>query len=111
MKPKLLFICTSNITRSVTAEAIAKRAGYEAKSAGTALHAAKRVTQELIDWADMIFVMNEQAEKHLSFLKEHFDLQGKEVIDLNVGGYLYAQPNSQALVEDLTKGLQKYLTL
>jgi predicted protein tyrosine phosphatase len=31
--------------------------GYEVKSAGTELSARTPVTQEHIDWADMIFVM------------------------------------------------------
>jgi len=44
--------------RSLTAEKMYDGfPGYEVKSAGTELSARTPVTQEHIDWADMIFVM------------------------------------------------------
>jgi predicted protein tyrosine phosphatase len=108
---KILFICTSNLTRSVTGEAIAKRAGYAAKSAGTAPHAKVRVSQELIDWADKIFVMCERTDRHLTFLKENFNLTGKQVIDLDLPDFIYTAAHAPDLVADLTKRLEEHLTL
>ena len=57
---------------------------YEAKSAGTHLFAEHRLTQELIDWADKIFVMSELEDGHLTFLETDFDLKGKPVHDLDI---------------------------
>jgi len=55
---RLLFICSENRMRSLTAEKMYDGfPGYEVKSAGTELSARTPVTQEHIDWADMIFVM------------------------------------------------------
>ena len=85
MKKKLLFICTNNVYRSPTAEELFKDSEqYEAKSAGTYPTAAKRVTQELVDWADIIFVMSENEEGHLTFLKNNFTIEGKVVYDLDI---------------------------
>lgn len=111
MKPKLLFICTSNLTRSVTGEAIARRAGYEAKSAGTAPHAVVRVSQELIDWADTIIVACERTDRHLTYLKEHFNLIGKQVFDLDLADFMYDTPHAPDLVAEITTRLKKYITL
>lgn len=54
----VLFICTANYYRSVTAENIfKKRVSLNVKSAGTHPLAEKVVKREMIDWADKIFVM------------------------------------------------------
>jgi len=84
-KTKLLFICTGNQDRSPTAEDLFRRSqDHEARSAGTSSFAVQRVTQELIDWADKIFVMSELEDRHLSFLKANFKLKGKAVYDLEI---------------------------
>ena len=83
----ILFVCTANISRSpVAAGLFANSAYYEAKSAGTspAKNPAIKtvpVTQELIDWADQIFVME---EIHLKFLRDNFKVDGKHVQVMNV---------------------------
>ena len=82
-KTKLLFICTGNRDRSpMAADLFRNSKRYEARSAGTHLFAVQRVTQELIDWADKIFVMSEVEDGHLTFLTTHFKLQDKMVCDL-----------------------------
>lgn len=59
----LLFICSRNRLRSPTAEAVFGRyPGIKALSAGTSPDADNPVCADLIDWADIIFVM-EMAHK------------------------------------------------
>jgi len=74
MKKHLLFICSSNIDRSPAAEALFENSDeYKAKSAGVGLfcNEEKRVTEELVDWADEIFVMDERVQGHkILLLKE-----------------------------------------
>ena len=109
---KLLFICTSNMTRSPTCEDILRGSTlYETKSAGTAPHAVVRVTQEMIDWADTVFVMSERTDKHLTYLKEHFELGNKEVIDLDFPDFIYDTRGEPKLVAALREKLAQYLTL
>ncbi len=55
---KVLFVCSGNIDRSPIAEDLLKsRKGYEVKSAGILPTAPTVISEELIDWADQIFVM------------------------------------------------------
>jgi len=61
MVVRVLFICTGNMDRSPTAERLLNdREGFEVTSAGTWIHAKRRITKNLIDWADAIFVMEEK---------------------------------------------------
>jgi predicted protein tyrosine phosphatase len=53
-----LFVCSGNIDRSPTAEALLRgKKGFEVRSAGTLVYAPNVVSKGLIEWADVIFVM------------------------------------------------------
>jgi predicted protein tyrosine phosphatase len=81
----LLFICTGNVNRSPTAESLFLNSRfYEAKSAGTDQNAAVKVSQDLIDWADVVFVMSEKEDGHLTFLENNFSLRNKPAYDLEI---------------------------
>jgi predicted protein tyrosine phosphatase len=54
----LLFVCSANIDRSPTGEAIYKNdRRFSVKSAGTSRYARRRISKELLEWADLILVM------------------------------------------------------
>lgn len=94
--------------RSPTAESLFEHSkDYEAKSAGIHPHAVRKVNQELINWADIIFVMSEKHDGHLSFLKQNFDLSGKKVYDLDIPD-VYKKGDSD-LVKLLKKKIFRYL--
>lgn len=114
-KKKLLFICTYNISRSRTGEDLfASSTEYEAKSAGIKFHSNGNqvVSQELIDWADIIVAMNETvrggAESkpcgHFSFLEKNFNLAGKTVSVFNIpDNYGRGDPYLIKLIKDKLK--------
>lgn len=82
---RLLFLCTANSERSPTAENMFRNSRkFEAKSAGVHPAAFRVVDQNLVDWADMIFVMSEREDGHLTLLKQHADISHKQVFDLNI---------------------------
>ncbi len=55
---KVLFICSANRDRSPTAEQVFRDVpGWVVKSAGTESYAEKQMTEEMLGWADRIFVM------------------------------------------------------
>jgi predicted protein tyrosine phosphatase len=57
---RVLFICRLNRHRSATAERIfSKRPDLEVRSAGTADDALVRVNARMLEWADLIFIMDE----------------------------------------------------
>ena len=82
--PRLLFICSQNRLRSPTAEQIfAAYPNTETASAGTENDAEVPVTAELIEWADIIFVMETTHRNKLSKkFRQH--LKGKRIVCLNI---------------------------
>ncbi|WP_119275251.1 low molecular weight protein tyrosine phosphatase family protein [Taklimakanibacter deserti] len=72
---KILFVCSQNRLRSPTAEQIfSKRRDIEVDSAGTNNDADQPLTAELVEWADIIFVME---KAHRRKLQQRFRLQLK----------------------------------
>jgi len=81
---KLLFVCSQNKRRSLTAEKIFDGYnGHEARSAGTESNARIKVTSGLLGWADVIFCME---KKHLRRIKERYSdmVTNKKVICLYI---------------------------
>jgi predicted protein tyrosine phosphatase len=101
----LLFICSKNQWRSPTAELLFKNhPEHFARSAGTSSKARIRVNQKLLDWADMVFVME---TKHRDLLKQQFLVIGKQLIVLDIeDNYKFGDVE---LVEILKHSLSPYL--
>ena len=103
---KILFVCTENKLRSRTAEAILKGSEHEVRSAGISKSAVQQVTKELLEWADIIFVME---KSHRNTIHKRFpDLyQRKKIECLYIPDeYDYMDPG---LVLVLKKKLKGYL--
>jgi predicted protein tyrosine phosphatase len=104
---KLLFVCGHNLNRSLTAERIYRGLpGYETKSAGLRPEARVKISQDLIEWADMVFVMELE---HAQALRRDFKkaLARKRLICLDVPdtyGYMGLQ-----LVKVLKDSLRHYV--
>jgi predicted protein tyrosine phosphatase len=98
---KLLFLCSQNRLRSPTAEAIfCEYEGLEVESAGLDHSAEVPVSTEMIEWADMIFVMEKSHKNKLGKNFQRF-LKGKRVICLDIPDeYEYMEPD---LIELLKK--------
>ncbi|HEK9100993.1 low molecular weight protein arginine phosphatase [Bacillus pfraonensis] len=98
---RVLFVCTGNTCRSPMAEALLRHYGkgnFEAKSAGVfanpgsdaslyaknalaekgikAAHASQQITEELLEWADMVLTMT---ESHKQLVIGHYPSAGKKV--------------------------------
>ena len=106
---KVLFVCSQNQLRSPTAEAVfAGQPGLEVLSAGTNTDAANPICADLIDWADIIFVMEETHRKKLNKMFGSL-LREKRLIVLGIPDqYRYMDPD---LVEILRKRVPKHLAL
>jgi predicted protein tyrosine phosphatase len=107
--PKLLFVCSRNKIRSLTAEKLFEGIPlYQARSVGTQPGARIVVTEGHIGWADVIFCME---KSHVSRLRMKFPeaLESKEVICLHIpDDYEYLAPE---LIEELRARLSPYVTL
>ena len=81
---KLLFVCSQNRLRSPTAEAVfSEYEGVEAIGAGTNADAETPVSGDLIEWADVIFVM-EQTHKNKVSAQYRALLKGKRIVVLDI---------------------------
>jgi predicted protein tyrosine phosphatase len=97
---RLLFICSQNKLRSPTAEVVfSQYEGIEALSAGTNNDADTPVTADLIDWADIIFVM-EKAHRNRISRKFNAWLRDKRVVVLGIpDDYEFMDPGLVRLLE------------
>jgi predicted protein tyrosine phosphatase len=104
----VLFICTYNQVRSCTAESLLKSSpGYNVMSAGTSSSAQVTLTPSHLEWADMIFVMEEE---HLHQLERIADglLENKTVINLDVS---FAASQSRDLTTLIKNRLAEHFTV
>lgn len=103
----ILFLCSRNQWRSPTAERIYKNhPNINVKSAGTEPSARIKVNAKMIDWADIIFVME---KKHKQRIKEKFSeaTSQKQIIVLDIpDDYQFIDPE---LVEEIETKVGGYL--
>jgi predicted protein tyrosine phosphatase len=106
---KILFICSQNRWRSLTAERMFEGfSGYSVRSAGTELGARIRVTEGHIGWANIIFVME---KRHIERLRSKFSeaVAGKKIICLHIpDDYQYMDPE---LIEILKAKLSGHVAV
>lgn len=104
---RVLFVCEGNLHRSPTAERLySKTSGVEARSAGLSPLARVQVTDELIAWADVIFVMEARLRR---LLRRRFTgaMEGKVLVCLKIpDDFQYQQPE---LIDVLTERLTPHL--
>ncbi|SDX61980.1 low molecular weight protein tyrosine phosphatase family protein [Hymenobacter psychrophilus] len=106
---KLLFICSQNRWRSLTAERLFEQhPNCEARSAGTEPGARVRVTAGHLGWADVVLVME---RRHTDILRQKFgpELEGKRVINLRIPDKF--QLMSPLLVDLLRERLREHLAV
>ena len=84
MVKRVLFVCTQNRLRSPTAQQVfSNREGFEVASAGTDPAAATPVSPELLEWADVIFVM-ERAHRNRLMKRFRLQLKSKRLVCLDI---------------------------
>jgi predicted protein tyrosine phosphatase len=103
----LLFVCSRNKWRSLTAEKVfSRQPGIDVKSAGTEPSARIKVTVQLLSWADIILVMEKE---HKVKLCERFPdiIRDKELYVLDIPDkYRFMDPE---LIEELKIAVSAYI--
>lgn len=103
----VLFVCSRNQWRSRTAETIFKdNQSHSFRSAGTENDARIKMNERLINWADLIFVME---KRHKQRLQDKFEqlLDDKKVIILDIkDDYQYMD---EELIDILRTSVTPYL--
>ncbi len=98
---RVLFVCSLNRCRSATAERVfCKRVDLDVRSAGTNIDAMVRVTRRMLDWADVIFTMDDTQRQSLTrMFPRHPALPG--LICLGIADdYSFLQPELVTLLEE-----------
>lgn len=112
---KILFVCSNNKDRSKTAEDIYKNdPRFEVRSAGVNVGATQVVTKELVNWADVIVVMNEKEDRQEFKLHQNFPYLRplkKKIIDFDIPNrFARGDPLLVAMIkEKVEKGIFKKL--
>jgi len=105
---KLLFLCSRNHWRSPTAEAVYQNdPRVQVRSAGVSSAARTRVSEKLLQWADLILVMEHWQKKRL---RDDFPLIFRdlsvEVLDIP-DDYEFMDP---ALMELIQERVEPFIT-
>lgn len=105
----ILFVCTENKLRSATAEEVfSAYEGVEAIGAGTNQDAPTPVSGDLIEWADVILVM-EQSHRNKISKKYAQQLKGKKLAVLGIpDNFIYMDPE---LIRILKMKAPKYVRI
>jgi predicted protein tyrosine phosphatase len=106
-KKKILFICDENRLRSPTAQSLySEEEDMVARSAGLGSHATIALTEELLEWADLIFVM-ERRHRNIIHKKWPSQYKRKQIICLYIPDeYDFMDP---VLVGILVRKLEPYI--
>lgn len=105
----LLFICSENRLRSPTAENVfSAYPGIQAIGAGTGAHAQTPISRGLIEWADIILVMEKHHQDEVA--RRYKDaLKGKRLVCLDIPDhYEFMQPE---LIKLLKERVPEYVRL
>lgn len=106
---KLLFVCSRNKRRSLTAEKFFEGfPAYQVRSVGTQPEARIVITEGHVGWADIIFFME---KSHLERARQRFPqaLHGKRLVTLQIpDDYEFMQPE---LIEELRGKLGPHVLL
>ena len=101
----VLFVCTLNKARSVTAEHLFRRVpGLSVRSAGTSKRAAHQVDENDLAWADLVVVFEAEHER---WLRDTFDGELPRIVDVGVPDE-YRQDEPRLLAE-LVEALEPLL--
>ena len=100
-KPKILFVCSANLQRSPTAEQVFSNLSdeWQIKSAGIMPSSGRNsLTQKLIDWADLILVMEAEHAEHI---QTNYNSNPDKIKILNIPD-VYVR-NDPELIQELKK--------
>jgi len=99
MVKKILFVCSGNHHRSPTAmDMFRNHEGFVVKSAGTSFGAPNPISAELVEWADKIFVMEEE---HREFIVQQYPEAASKITVLGIeDNYFRGDPRLKAILKE-----------
>jgi len=101
---RVLFVCRQNRKRSATAERVfGKDPELDVRSAGTSEDALVRVNRRMLQWADVIFTMDDEQQSQLSHMFPADPALGK-IVCLGIRDqYDFLDPELVSLLRERTR--------
>ena len=101
---RTLFVCRYNQRRSATAERVfAKDPSLDVRSAGTSEEALVRLNARMLEWADIVFVMDENQERAVArMFPGHPKLDRVVCLDI-LDRYHFLDPELVSLLMERTR--------
>ena len=98
---QVLFVCRQNRSRSATAERIFRgRSDLDVRSAGTDADALVHVNAQMLDWAELVFIMDDKQRAALQALfPDHAALTRLVCLEIP-DDYAFLDPDLVRLLED-----------
>ncbi len=105
-KPNILVVCGRNKKRSRTAESIFKNDDrFNIRSAGLSPQSNRKISENDLNWADLVFVMESGQRSKISSQFRHLDLPPIDILHIP-DDYEYMD---EELIELLTEGINSTL--
>lgn len=83
VRPNILVICGRNKRRSRTAEFIFKNDNrFNIRSAGLSPSSDRKISENDLNWADLVFVMEKKQKSKINELYNHLDLSAIEILNI-----------------------------
>ena len=100
---RVLFICHYNRKRSATAERVfGKDPALEVRSAGTSEDALVRVNERMLDWAEIVFIMDGEQRRDLAKMFPGHPAHGRTVCLEIEDKYDFLDPELVELLRERT---------
>ena len=98
---RVLFVCQFNRSRSATAERLfCRREDLEVRSAGTSPDALVRVNERMLEWADVIFTMDDGQKRDLAAMfPSHAAIERLVCLDIP-DDFTFLHPDLVTLLEE-----------
>lgn len=102
---RVLFVCSRNRWRSVTAERVfAQTQGLQVRSAGTEPSARVRISARSIEWADVVIAME---RRHVTRMRQKFPVQVRAKLDAGAMVVLDVPDNYRLMDPELVELLEQ----
>jgi len=105
-KPNILVVCGRNKRRSRTAEYIFKNdQRFHIRSVGLSPRSERQIKERDMEWADLVFVMEQEQASRITKMFRRMELPNMEVLHIE-DEYAYLQPE---LIDILTDRMNSVL--
>ncbi len=108
IRPNILVVCAKNKKRSRTAEFIFKNDDrFNIRSAGLSPKSDRKISENDLNWADLVFVMESEQRTKIRDLYKHIELSKIEILNI-ADDYEFM---NEELVEMLTERINDSLRI